>query len=57
MDSQVLLILLAREAGYLRTSDACFKLGVKADRLLQLRRQALESITGNKPLPPLAKKD
>jgi hypothetical protein len=52
-----LLVLLAREAGYLRTRAACQRLRVSTTQLLALRRQALEQALDVVKLPPLARRE
>ncbi|HEY7427434.1 MAG TPA: hypothetical protein VH682_24585 [Gemmataceae bacterium] len=42
--------------GYFSTVAACRKLGVPTERLLALRREALEQALGIKPLPMLARR-
>jgi hypothetical protein len=54
MDSQTLLVLLAREAGYLKTVGACRRLSVDTTRLLELRRKAIEDAMDTPKLPPMA---
>jgi hypothetical protein len=54
MDAQTLLVLLAREAGYLKTVGACQRLSVSTTRLLELRRKAIEAAMDTSNLPPLA---
>jgi hypothetical protein len=47
-------VLLAREAGYLKTKGACRMLGIDATRLLGLRRRIIASVLGVDVLPRLA---
>ncbi len=54
MDRETLLVILAREAGYIPTRTACFRLDVTATELLRLRRKALEAALGVAKLPLLA---
>jgi hypothetical protein len=56
MDRETLLVLLAREAGFLKTVGACRRLDMTATQLLALRRQALEAALGMASLPALAVK-
>jgi hypothetical protein len=51
-----LLILLAREAGYLDTASACRRLSLTRTRLLALRRQLLQKVLVVPRLPRLADK-
>lgn len=53
MDLTTAKVLLAREAGYIRTSVACAKLNVNATELLRLRRQMILSALSVKSLPGL----
>jgi hypothetical protein len=54
MDREALLVLLAREAGYIPTRTACFRLNVTTTELLRLRRRMLEAALGVAKLPLLA---
>ena len=56
MSQRQLLILLAREAGYLDTASACRRLSLTRTRLLALRRQLLQKVLVVPRLPRLADK-
>jgi hypothetical protein len=51
MDRETLLVILAREAGYIPTRTACFRLNVTTTELLRMRRQMLEAALGVAKLP------
>jgi hypothetical protein len=56
LNAEELLVLLAREAGFLKTAVACRRLNVSATQLLILRRKALEEALEVMRLPPVAVK-
>jgi hypothetical protein len=56
LNAEELLVLLAREAGYLPTAVACRRLNVSPTQLLVRRRQALEKALEVGKLPLLTVK-
>jgi hypothetical protein len=52
MDREAVLVMLAREAGYLKTVGACRRLNLTTTQLLAMRRQVLQNVLGGR-LPGL----
>ncbi len=50
-----MLVVLAREAGFLKTVGACRRLNLSTSQLLALRRQMLQQVLGVNRLPRLSK--
>lgn len=50
-DRDEIAVLLAREAGYLKTKSACRMLDVEARDLLVMRRRAIEEVFRRRDLP------